>query len=199
MDDTSQPFRIAPCRSFSGQAVQSESKFKRRELLAQFGLFAGAAMLPTELMAQEAFALVNRKLASGLAKDTMEQRTNTMKSRLELYEHYITAWSAMDFDERMAILSRTVADDVVYRDAMFEGSGAAALCEHLTTFQQRSPGSSFRLLSMLSWDADALANWQIVDRGGKPGFSGYDALTFAEDGRIASIVGFSATDKQRLK
>lgn len=122
-----------------------------------------------------------------------------MKNRLRLYELYVTAWSAISASERAERLGATVSEDVAYRDALTRCKGAPALGEHLGAFQERSPGSSFRLLSMLSWEADALAHWQFVDAQGKAGFEGYDALTFAEDGRIASIVGFSDSDKQRLK
>ena len=133
------------------------------------------------------------------AGDQISEEEKMMTSRLGLYERYITAWSAMGTSERMSLLAQTVTEDIAYRDATVRCEGASALGEHLNTFQERSPGSSFRLLSMLSWGADGLAKWQIVDAEGEPGFSGYDAMTFAEDGRISSIVGFSETDKQRLK
>lgn len=122
-----------------------------------------------------------------------------MTNRLEVYERYMTAWSPISTSDRAQVLGETVSEGVAYRDAMTHREGAQDLAQHLSFFQERSPGSSFRLLSMLNWGSDALANWQIVDAGGAPGFTGYDALTFAEDGRIASILGFSDTDKQRLR
>ena len=119
--------------------------------------------------------------------------------RLSLYERYLTAWSPVSPMERRGVLGETVVDDLPYRDAMARLDGAEALARHLDEFQRRQPGGAFRLVSLLAWGSDALARWQFVDAAGEPGFAGYDALTFAPDGRIASIVGFSDVDKYRLR
>ena len=119
--------------------------------------------------------------------------------RLDLYKRYATAWSAISDSERAERLADTLIEDIDYRDALNRSTGAPALARHLSGFQERFPGSSFRVLFVLNWEADALAKWQFVDAKGNPGFEGYDALTFAQDGRIASIVGFSDSEKQRLK
>ena len=120
-------------------------------------------------------------------------------NRLDTYERYVTAWSPLSDAERARVLSETVSDDVQYRDANGPRSGPVQLAAFLSGFQDRHPGASFRTVSLLNWGGDGLARWQFIDADGKPGFEGYDAITWAADGRMATIVGFSDSDKQRLK
>ena len=120
-------------------------------------------------------------------------------NRSLLYRHYVSAWSALSDADRMQVLSETLSKAVAYRDAMTQRSGLEGVAQHLSAFQERRPGCSFRLISMLSWGSDALANWQFVDSAGEPGLTGYDALTYNDNGLIPSIVGFSDTQKQQIK
>jgi hypothetical protein len=44
----------------------------------------------------------------------------------------------------------------------------------------------------------ALAEWQLVDTNGDPGFSGYDVLTFDGEGRILTILMLVNVEAQKL-
>ena len=119
--------------------------------------------------------------------------------RVDAYELYISAWSAVSDEERLRRLRASVAQAIIFRNAMKTRNSLADVVEHLEAFQQRSPGGSFRLMSMLGFENQGLATWKFFDAEGQGGFSGFDALTFDEEGRISYILMFSDLEKQRLK
>ncbi len=119
--------------------------------------------------------------------------------RVQIYELYLSAWSAISEEERLRRLRDSVVETVLFRNPMRTRSGISDVVEHLEQFQQRTPGGSFRLISMLGWENQALATWRFFDAEGQGGFSGYDALTFEADGRISYILLFSDVEKQKLK
>jgi hypothetical protein len=119
--------------------------------------------------------------------------------RVDAYELYISAWSAISDEERLRRLRASVAQAIIFRNAMKTRNSLADVVEHLEAFQQRSPGGSFRLMSMLGFENQGLATWKFFDAEGQGGFSGFDALTFDEEGRISYILMFSDLEKQRLK
>jgi len=118
---------------------------------------------------------------------------------VDVYDLYISAWSAISDEERLRRLRASVAQAIIFRNAMKTRNSLAEVVEHLEAFQQRSPGGSFRLMSMLGFENQGLATWKFFDAEGQGGFSGFDALTFDEDGRISYILMFSDVEKQRLK
>ena len=118
---------------------------------------------------------------------------------VDAYELYISAWCAISDEERLRRLRASVAQAIIFRNAMKTRNSLADVVEHLEAFQKRSPGGSFRLMSMLGFENQGLATWKFFDAEGQGGFSGFDALTFDEDGRISYILMFSDVEKQRLK
>jgi SnoaL-like domain len=118
---------------------------------------------------------------------------------VDVYDLYISAWSAISDEERLRRLRASVAEAIIFRNAMKTRNSLADVVEHLEAFQKRSPGGSFRLMSMLGFENRGLATWKFFDAEGQGGFSGFDALTFDEDGRISYILMFSDVEKQRLK
>jgi hypothetical protein len=87
---------------------------------------------------------------------------------------------------------------VVCTNSMKVCRGLADVAEHLKGFQVRSPGGSFRTNNKIGWGTYALAEWQFVDAKGDAGFSGYDVLTFDEEGLISTILMFSNVEAQKL-
>lgn len=118
--------------------------------------------------------------------------------RVQTYDLYLAAWSAVSDNERARMLGESVADDVVFENPQQTRHGRADLKAHLEGFQRRSPGGAFRMNHMVGWDGHALAEWQLVDANGHPGFSGVDVLTFDDQGRIATILLFGNVEAQKL-
>lgn len=73
-----------------------------------------------------------------------------------------------------------------------------AVIAHLHVFQKRTPGGSFRMNNMVGWDNHALAEWQLVDGAGNPGFSGYDVIGFDAQGFITTVLLFANLEAQKL-
>ena len=118
--------------------------------------------------------------------------------RAQTYELYLAAWAAISEADREGKLRESCAEDVVFANPTQSRHGIADVIEHLEGFQKRSPGGSFRMNNMVGWADHGLAEWQLVDAHGQPGFSGYDVMTFDEHGLISSIVLFSNVEAHKL-
>jgi hypothetical protein len=122
-------------------------------------------------------------------------------SRIAHFTAYSDAWAPVSDTERRTLLNESVTEDITYRD-FFTGSpglaGIDALVAHIEKFQKMGPGARFRQLEIIGWGNDVLAKWQRIGGDGKLSVTGYDAIVFAPDGRIASIVGYAEMDEQRI-
>ncbi len=118
--------------------------------------------------------------------------------RVQTYDRYLAAWSAIPDAERARMLRESLSEQIVFTNPQQTRCGLSEVVEHLEGFQVRSPGGSFRMNSMVGWGAYALAEWQLVDAKGSPGFSGYDVLTFDEQGLISTILLFGNVEAQKL-
>ncbi len=119
-------------------------------------------------------------------------------ARVQTYDLYLAAWSAVPDVERARMLRDSLAGQVVFTNPQQTRRGLADVARHLKDFQARSPGDSFRLNNMVGWGPHALAEWQWVDAKGDPGVSGYDVLAFDEHGLISSILLFGNVEAQKL-
>ena len=119
-------------------------------------------------------------------------------TRVEIYELYLAAWSAIPDAERERLLRASLSDGIVFANPQQTRRGTADVAVHLEAFQQRTPGGSFRMNNMVGWGDQALAEWQLVDAAGQAGFSGYDVLTFDSHGRISAILLFGNVEAQKL-
>jgi hypothetical protein len=118
--------------------------------------------------------------------------------RAQIYDLYLAAWSAVSDAERARMLRESLSEDIVFKNPLQTRHGLAEVTEHLEGFQVRSPGGSFRMNNMVGWSTYALAEWQLVDAKGDAGFSGYDVLTFDEQGLISTILLFGNVEAQKL-
>ena len=120
-------------------------------------------------------------------------------ARVASYERYLAAWSAVPIDERLHFLHESVTPDVVFTNPTRTRTGIEDVAEHLSDFQRRVPGGSFRVVSMLGWEDHALVRWQLVDARGNAGLAGHDDVAYDQAHRIKSIVMFTDIPKERLK
>jgi SnoaL-like domain len=86
--------------------------------------------------------------------------------RVAAYECYLSAWAAVSDAQRLSLLREGVTQGVIFSNSTRTRTGIADVVDHLEGFQRGSPGGSFRLLSMLGWDDNALAKWQFVGADG---------------------------------
>lgn len=116
----------------------------------------------------------------------------------DTYELYLNAWGPIARDERVDLLRRSLAETIVFTNPTQVRRGIDDIVAHLEGFQQRTPGGRFRMNNMVGWGIYGLAEWQLVDRDGQPGFSGYDVVTFDADGLITDILLFGNVEAQKL-
>ena len=119
-------------------------------------------------------------------------------NKVRNYEVYLAAWSDVPDEERAQMLRDSLSESIVFSNPMHTRHGFDEVIEHLEEFQKRSPGGSFRMNNMFGWANYGLAEWQLVDAKGNPGFSGYDVLTFDDKGKISTILLFSSVEAQKL-
>lgn len=127
------------------------------------------------------------------------KRLSTMSNeKVRIYDLYLAAWSDVPVEQRARMLRESVSEHVVFANPQQTRRGIDEVIEHLEGFQQRSPGGSFRINNMVGWADHGLAEWQLVDAEGKAGPSGYDVLTFDDQGLISSILLFGSVEAQKL-
>ena len=118
--------------------------------------------------------------------------------RVQTYERYLAAWSAVSDAERARMLRESLAENIVFENPQQTRHGVTEVTAHLEGFQVRTPGGSFRMNNMVGWGDQALAEWQLVDGKGQSGFSGYDVVTFDKQGLISRILLFGNVEAQKL-
>jgi hypothetical protein len=107
-------------------------------------------------------------------------------------ERYIAVWNETDPANRQALIAATWSDDAIYRDPMMAGDGAAGIDAMIAGVQARFPGLVFRLTGPVdAHGAYARFTWTAgAGPDAEPVIAGTDFAELAEDGRLASVVGF---------
>jgi SnoaL-like protein len=109
----------------------------------------------------------------------------------EVLAIYVQSWSTSDAATRRALLDQCWSNSGTYLDPRNRADGRAALASLIDTFQQRSPGASFRLASGVDAHHDVLRfEWVMLDSTGQVQMEGLDIGELDEDGRIKRITGF---------
>ena len=118
--------------------------------------------------------------------------------KVQKYDLYLAAWSAVPDEERAQKLHECLSESVVFSNPQQMRQGIGEVIDHLEAFQKRVPGGSFRMNNMVGWANHGLAEWQLVDGDGNASVSGYDVVTFDDDGMISTILLFSNVEAQKL-
>lgn len=109
----------------------------------------------------------------------------------DVIAEYSAAWSETEPDARLAMLARTVVEDVPYRDPGAHCTGLEALSDVIAGVQAQFPGAVLVRTSAVDQHHDCLRfAWQFLDPAGQPLLDGIDVCTVADDGRIASFTVF---------
>lgn len=104
---------------------------------------------------------------------------------------YLRPWNVTDAAERATALDAAVTSDVRYVDPLADVSGAAALDQVIAGAQAQFAGMELRLHGAVDAHHDvARFQWALGPAGAEPLVIGFDTVTFAEDGRVASVSGF---------
>ncbi|MFC4944539.1 nuclear transport factor 2 family protein [Pseudonocardia sp. GCM10023141] len=104
---------------------------------------------------------------------------------------YIRPWNITDAAERAAAVDAAVTPDVRFVDPLSDLTGSAALSAAIGGVQSQFAGMELRLHGDVDAHHDvARFQWALGPAGAEPLVIGFDTVTFAADGRIATVSGF---------
>ena len=109
----------------------------------------------------------------------------------EIVGIYVRAWSEPDATHRGHLLQQCWTEDGIYCDPRVQWRGREALNTGISDFQQRLPGTTFRLTGPIEVHHDVLRfRWSMHRADGSVALMGTDFGELAEDGRLRRITGF---------
>lgn len=110
--------------------------------------------------------------------------------RLDTWNTYQSAWSAIPDRERRDLLTRSVASDCRYSDPQSELEGLDALIVKIEQSQAATPGASFRNDQLTTFDDQGLSEWTMYGSDGSALVQGASHARYGEDGRLTHMTGF---------
>lgn len=109
----------------------------------------------------------------------------------EIVDRWFAAWGETDTSKRRELIEATTAPEVTFHDPFSAIEGHEDLAGHIAAAQRFMAGSSVhRVGEPLLSHGHALVRWEMRNADGQVGGRGANAVTFAPDGRIRSVVGF---------
>ncbi|WP_329459662.1 nuclear transport factor 2 family protein [Streptomyces sp. NBC_01497] len=106
-------------------------------------------------------------------------------------DRYLAAWNA-DEESRSAAVAAAWSEHGGYTDPLAEVTGHAAIAEVIAGARAQFPGFTFRPNGPVDGHHDtARFGWELVSAAdGSAPVAGFDVVTLAPDGRIATVRGF---------
>jgi len=111
----------------------------------------------------------------------------------ELVVSYLAAWNERDTKRRRELVTRTLTEGGSYVDAHRRGSGHDALDAMIKAAQDMFPGYRLHLVSGIeAHNGHVRFSWAARGSPEAPLYlGGTDFAVVADDGRLASVVGFT--------
>ena len=103
---------------------------------------------------------------------------------------YGATWNEPDAQQRLALLTKSWADDGVYMDPTGRAEGRDALVAHIGGFQAMMPGHTIDMISGVDARDNLFRFAWVMRKGTEDIIEGMDYGEFAPDGRVSKIVGF---------
>ncbi|GLW52322.1 nuclear transport factor 2 family protein [Kitasatospora phosalacinea] len=108
-----------------------------------------------------------------------------------LAERYVAAWNETDPAARRKLVEEVWAPGGRYVDPVVEAVGHDQFDATLAAVQAQFAGMRFRLGPVDAHHDVARFTWELAPEGAaEPLVVGFDVLTAAADGRVATVVGF---------
>ncbi len=109
----------------------------------------------------------------------------------QIIDAYGAAWLEEDPVKRLGLLQTAWSEDGVYQDPGADVAGRQALSDHIGGFHKKTPGERIVITGGVDCHHGKLRfTWKMVTAAGATAVEGMDFGTLADDGRLASIVGF---------
>jgi hypothetical protein len=108
----------------------------------------------------------------------------------QLWNAYMSAFGAVEADERERLLEQSVSDNVVFTNPGGEGETRAGLIKHIEDFQNKMPGCHFKTDRLINHHGESLAVWSMYKQDGAKVATGYNFVQYGADGRFSYMAGF---------
>ena len=107
-----------------------------------------------------------------------------------VFENYLNAFFANSVAEQERLLRSSVAEDVTFSNPGVSGCGLTNLLDHISRFQQRFGGGSFRINWFRQQHGQMLAEWTQFNKDGSEFITANSYARSDENGRIVQFSGF---------
>ena len=110
-----------------------------------------------------------------------------------LIENYLAAFAAPSPAAQERLLRASAAQEIAYSNPGVNGRGLNSLLAHISSFQQKFPGGSFRLNWVRHQHGQVLAEWTQLDQQGTELVTAHSYAQVNEANQIAHWAGFWST------
>ncbi len=109
----------------------------------------------------------------------------------DIIERYIASWNETNPERRRELLEDLWVADASYVDPLAAASGRDEIHATIAAVQAQFPGFTFTLAGPVdAHHNQARFTWGLGPAGTEPVIVGFDVAVTAQDGRLASVLGF---------
>jgi hypothetical protein len=108
----------------------------------------------------------------------------------EQWNAYMSAFAAVDREERDRLLRQSVSDDVVFTNPGGNGTTRAGLSAHIADFQAKMPSMTFSTDKVYLNQGELLAVWSLYKPDHVKVATGYNFVRLDANGRFSYMAGF---------
>jgi hypothetical protein len=107
-----------------------------------------------------------------------------------VFVNYLNAFFAESAAEQERLMRSSVAEDIMFSNPGVSGRGLTSLLGHISRFQQRFGGGSFRINWFRQQHGQMLAEWTQFNKDGSEFITANSYARCDENGRIVQFSGF---------
>jgi hypothetical protein len=122
--------------------------------------------------------------------ETVEAKAMTREVVEKVWNLYLEAYGDVSIEDRKRLFGESVSDDILSENPGDEAHGIDALIAHVEKFQQRLPGSYFKMNKLHFHHEQALADWTLYKADGTAITTAHTYGVFNEEGRLNKLIGF---------
>ena len=108
----------------------------------------------------------------------------------QVWTSYLEAYGSLSGEDRRRLLSESVSADVVSTNPGDETHGFESLVSHVEQFQQRLPGSYFKINQLKFHHEQVLTEWTLYKADGTAVTTAHTYGVFNDQGRLKKLIGF---------
>ncbi|WP_446743532.1 nuclear transport factor 2 family protein [Silvibacterium acidisoli] len=108
----------------------------------------------------------------------------------KVWNSYLEAYGSVSGEDRKRLLKESVSDDVLSINPGDDTHGLENLVTHVEKFQQRLPGSYFKINSLKFHHEQVLTEWTLYKADGTAVTTAHTYGIFNDQGRLKKLIGF---------